>query len=135
MNRSTGTAISEYLCLRFCRVNLDGHWNGEFWQAAPQNFRPRCAHFHSSRKDNQLPEMRYCRSVEHVYNLHALSCSPPEFRAVCLKASKMYLTYMEVSPDALFRLGREKLVSRPLRLLGPGVASLREPTARQLVLL
>jgi hypothetical protein len=34
-----------------------------------------------------------------------------------------------------FLLGREKLVSRPLRLLGLGVASLRDPTARQLVLL
>jgi len=32
-------------------------------------------------------------------------------------------------------LGREKLVSRPLRLLGLGVASLREPSAQQLVLL
>ena len=32
-------------------------------------------------------------------------------------------------------LGREKLVSRPLRLLGLGVSSLREPSARQLVLL
>ena len=32
-------------------------------------------------------------------------------------------------------LGREKLGSRPLRLLGLGVASLREPSARQLVLL
>ncbi len=34
-----------------------------------------------------------------------------------------------------FLLGREKLVSRPLRLLGLGVANLREPSARQLVLL
>jgi len=34
-----------------------------------------------------------------------------------------------------FLLGREKLVSRPLRLLGLGVASLREPNQRQLVLL
>jgi DNA polymerase IV len=34
-----------------------------------------------------------------------------------------------------FLLGREKLVSRPLRLLGLGVASLREPNGRQLVLL
>ena len=34
-----------------------------------------------------------------------------------------------------FLLGRQKLVSRPLRLLGLGVSSLREPTARQLVLL
>ncbi|PWU09560.1 MAG: DNA polymerase IV [Verrucomicrobia bacterium] len=34
-----------------------------------------------------------------------------------------------------FLLGREKLVSRPLRLLGLGVASLREPSERQLVLL
>ncbi len=34
-----------------------------------------------------------------------------------------------------FLLGREKLVSRPLRLLGLGVASLREPSAQQLVLL
>ena len=34
-----------------------------------------------------------------------------------------------------FLLAREKLVSRPLRLLGLGVASLREPQARQLVLL
>ena len=31
-----------------------------------------------------------------------------------------------------FLLGREKLVSRPLRLLGLGVSSLREPAARQL---
>ena len=31
-----------------------------------------------------------------------------------------------------FLLGREKLVSRPLRLLGLGVSSLREPTVRQL---
>ena len=34
-----------------------------------------------------------------------------------------------------FLLGREKLVSRPLRLLGLGVASLREPAGEQLVLL
>ena len=34
-----------------------------------------------------------------------------------------------------YLLGREKLVSRPLRLLGLGVSNLREPTARQLVLL
>ncbi len=34
-----------------------------------------------------------------------------------------------------FLLGREKLVSRPLRLLGLGVAGLREPSARQLFLL
>lgn len=34
-----------------------------------------------------------------------------------------------------FLLGREKLVSRPLRLLGLGVSTLREPSARQLVLL
>lgn len=34
-----------------------------------------------------------------------------------------------------FLLGREKLVSRPLRLLGLGVAGLREPSGRQLVLL
>ncbi len=34
-----------------------------------------------------------------------------------------------------FLLGREKLVSRPLRLLGLGVAGLREPAAEQLVLL
>src|SRR5205823_5345577 len=33
-----------------------------------------------------------------------------------------------------FLLGREKLVSRPLRLLGLGVAGLREPTGEQLVL-
>lgn len=31
-----------------------------------------------------------------------------------------------------FLLGREKLVSRPLRLLGLGVSTLREPTARQM---
>ena len=36
---------------------------------------------------------------------------------------------------ACFLLGREKLVSRPLRLLGLGVSNLREPTARQLPLL
>ena len=36
---------------------------------------------------------------------------------------------------ACFLLGREKLVSRPLRLLGVGVANLREPSAEQLVLL
>jgi DNA polymerase IV len=34
-----------------------------------------------------------------------------------------------------FLLGREKLVSRPLRLLGLGVASLREPSGWQLALL
>ncbi|MGO9203440.1 MAG: DNA polymerase IV [Limisphaerales bacterium] len=34
-----------------------------------------------------------------------------------------------------FLLGREKLVSRPLRLLGLGVSSLREPSGQQLVLL
>jgi DNA polymerase IV len=31
-------------------------------------------------------------------------------------------------------LGREKLVSRPLRLLGLGVSNLREPAAKQLSL-
>jgi DNA polymerase-4 len=34
-----------------------------------------------------------------------------------------------------FLLGREKLVSRPLRLLGLGVSNLREPTGQQLTLL
>ena len=34
-----------------------------------------------------------------------------------------------------FLLGREKLVSRPLRLLGLGVSSLREPSGQQLALL
>jgi DNA polymerase-4 len=34
-----------------------------------------------------------------------------------------------------FLLGRHKLVSRPLRLLGLGVSSLREPTTQQLALL
>ena len=34
-----------------------------------------------------------------------------------------------------FLLGREKLVSRPLRVLGLGVSNLREPTIRQLPLL
>jgi DNA polymerase IV len=34
-----------------------------------------------------------------------------------------------------FLLARQKLVSRPLRLLGLGVSSLREPKERQLVLL
>ncbi len=34
-----------------------------------------------------------------------------------------------------FLLGRERLVSRPLRLLGLGVAGLREPVAQQLILL
>lgn len=34
-----------------------------------------------------------------------------------------------------FLLGRERLVSRPLRLLGLGVSGLREPSARQLALL
>jgi len=34
-----------------------------------------------------------------------------------------------------FLLGREKLVSRPLRLLGLGVSSLREPSTQQLILL
>jgi len=36
---------------------------------------------------------------------------------------------------ACWLLGRERLVSRPLRLLGLGVSSLREPAGRQLVLL
>ncbi|HXS68200.1 MAG TPA: DNA polymerase IV [Candidatus Polarisedimenticolia bacterium] len=36
---------------------------------------------------------------------------------------------------ACFLLAREKLVSRPLRLLGLGVSNLREPTAQQLVFL
>jgi len=34
-----------------------------------------------------------------------------------------------------YLLGREQLVRRPLRLLGLGVSSLREPTAQQLILL
>lgn len=35
---------------------------------------------------------------------------------------------------ACFLLGREKLVSRPLRLLGLGVSNLREPTSQQMAL-
>ena len=42
---------------------------------------------------------------------------------------------MEISTLICLLLGRERLVSRPLRLLGLGVASLREPTERQLLLL
>jgi DNA polymerase-4 len=34
-----------------------------------------------------------------------------------------------------FLLGREKLVCRPLRLLGLGVSNLREPSGQQLTLL
>jgi len=41
----------------------------------------------------------------------------------------------EIYRLACFLLGREKLVSRPLRLLGLGVSSLREPALRQLKLL
>ncbi len=36
---------------------------------------------------------------------------------------------------ACFLLGREKLVSRPLRLLGLGISNLREPSGQQLALL
>ena len=36
---------------------------------------------------------------------------------------------------ACWLLDRERLVSRPLRLLGLGVSSRREPAGRQLVLL
>jgi len=35
---------------------------------------------------------------------------------------------------ACWLLGRERLVSRPLRLLGLGVSGLREPAGRQLAL-
>jgi DNA polymerase-4 len=41
----------------------------------------------------------------------------------------------EIYRLACFLLGREKLVCRPLRLLGLGVANLREPAGQQLVLL
>jgi len=41
----------------------------------------------------------------------------------------------EVYRLGCFLLGREKLVSRPLRLLGLGVSNLREPNGRQLALL
>lgn len=41
----------------------------------------------------------------------------------------------EIYRMACFLLGREELVSRPLRLLGVGVSGLREPSARQLPLL
>ena len=41
----------------------------------------------------------------------------------------------EVYRLGCFLLGREKLVSRPLRLLGLGVSNLREPNGRQLSLL
>jgi DNA polymerase-4 len=41
----------------------------------------------------------------------------------------------EIYRLACFLLGREKLVSRPLRLLGLGVSGLREPSAQQLPLL
>jgi len=40
----------------------------------------------------------------------------------------------EVYRLACFLLGREKLVDRPLRLLGLGVSNLREPTTQQLAL-
>jgi DNA polymerase-4 len=36
---------------------------------------------------------------------------------------------------ACFLLGRHRLVTRPLRLLGLGVSGLREPAGRQLTLL
>jgi len=41
----------------------------------------------------------------------------------------------EIYRLSCFLLGRERLVSRPLRLLGLGVSNLREPTGHQLVLL
>lgn len=42
---------------------------------------------------------------------------------------------VEIYRLGCYLLGRERLVSRPLRLLGLGVSNLREPTARQLTLL
>jgi DNA polymerase-4 len=42
---------------------------------------------------------------------------------------------MDIYRLGCFLLGRERLVSRPLRLLGLGVSRLREPSGRQLVLL
>ncbi len=36
---------------------------------------------------------------------------------------------------ACFLLGRDRLVRRPLRLLGLGVSNLREPTTQRLILL
>ena len=41
----------------------------------------------------------------------------------------------EIYRLACFLLGREKLVSRPLRLLGLGVSNLREPSGQQLAFL
>jgi len=41
----------------------------------------------------------------------------------------------EIYRLSCFLLGRDKLVSRPLRLLGLGVSNLREPSGRQLALL
>ena len=53
-----------------------------------------------------------------------------------LGKSKIYhLRPLNTSQIAYWPLGRERLVSRPLRLLGLGVSSLREPAGRQLVLL
>jgi len=51
-----------------------------------------------------------------------------QFLSVEIQASDIYRL-------GCFLLGREKLVFRPLRLLGLGVASLREPSGQQLVLL
>jgi hypothetical protein len=48
-------------------------------------------------------------------------------------------SWLPVSSQEMSRvnatINRDKLVSRPLRLLGLGVSSLREPNGRQLVLL
>jgi len=45
------------------------------------------------------------------------------------------LEAQEIYRLGCFLLGRQKLVSRPLRLLGLGVSTLREPTGKQLALL
>lgn len=82
-----------------------------------------------------------------VTNSPSLSPSPLPRASLCLESSherkrvrpdcgfpKLDLTSLS-SWGARIPVGRKKLVSRPLRLLGLEVSNLREPTAQQLVLL
>ncbi len=116
--RSTIEAVALYVQLRFGLVNPDGHWNGQCWRAIPENIRSCCEKVRVPSKQQPWPEMRHCRSVQHVYHLFDLSCSLDEFRQVCRKAGQLYLLQAAVSEygPTLRRLTRTAATAACLEL-------------------
>jgi len=104
--RSTVDALEQYLLLRYRLVSPPGLWDGKCWRPIPLETRECCLKVPEPGEQQPWPAMRHCRSSEHVYHLHQLSCSLPEFKLLCREAIAKWWAYAAVSNEVAQQLRR-----------------------------